>query len=104
MNNHDDLPLFRWKPPQVEVIPFPCRSRIGKIRRTAQLLDENTQKAASAHWKRTTADLERQMERAGISEDRIAAELADFHDAVKVELHRRARQSGRTHRDGGDAA
>lgn len=104
MSGHDDIPLLRWNPPQVEVIPFPCASRVGKIRRTAQLLSENTKKVASAHWRRTTGDLERQMKRVGIDDDRIAAELANFYDAVKVELYRRAHQSGRTSHDGGDAA
>jgi hypothetical protein len=38
--NENDLPLFRWSPPECIVIPFPSTRRIGKIRRTAEVLLE----------------------------------------------------------------
>ena len=103
MDCHTDLPLFSWSPPQVEVIPFPCRARVGKIRRTAQQLDENTKRGAEAYWRRTVADMRRQMERAGISAGRIEEELHVFFDAVQRELNRRACSNGAS-QPGGDAA
>lgn len=104
MDRHTDLPLFRWTPPSVEVIPFPCRARVGKIRRTAQQLDEDTKRGAEAYWRRTVTDLRRQMERAGVSAARIEAELRVFFDEVQSELNRRARGSIRNHPEEGGAA
>ncbi len=104
MDRHSDLPLFRWTPPPVEVIPFPTTKRVGKIRRTAQQLYESTQRGAEAYWRRTVTDLRRQMERAGIAEDRIERELRAFFDAVQGELNRRACQAVRRQPEGGDAA
>ena len=103
MDNHSDLPLFSWTPPMVEIIPFPAAKRVGKIRRTAQLLDENTARGAEAYWRRTVSDLHRQMDRAGVPADRIEAELRSFFDAVQEELTRRS-YAGRQSRPGGDAA
>ncbi|RIX97159.1 hypothetical protein D3218_19035 [Aureimonas flava] len=81
--------MFRWTPALAEVIPFPCRARIAKVRRTAQILDETTPQGADAYWERTVSDLRRQMQAAGILGDRIDAELRTFFDAVQAELYRR---------------
>lgn len=101
--SHDDLPLFRWTPPSAEVIPFPVARRVGKIRRTAQLVDESTDKAARAHWNRTVDDLTRQMARAGIPPEHIEAELRAFSGAVLAELAKRS-QGASGFRPGGDVA
>lgn len=103
MDQHSDLPLFRWTPPVVEVIPFPMTKRVGKIRRTAEMLDENTQRGAEAYWRRTVTDLRRQMQRAGVPDDRIDRELRQFFDAVQSELNVRAARKNQS-RPGGDAA
>lgn len=103
MSHHDDLPLFRWTPPQVEVIPFPCRSRVGKIRRTAEYLTGSTQRGRDAYWRRAVTDLTNQMRRAGIADDRIDQEIADFRDGVEAEL-RRLVYRGHSAMPGGDAA
>lgn len=103
MDHHADLPLFRWTPPQVEVIPFPCRSRIGKARRVADMIFGTTDRGAEAYWLRTLSDLRRQMARVGIPDDRIEMEIDAFRVAVQKELDRRA-YAGQISRPGGDAA
>ncbi|MBO0905575.1 DUF6074 family protein [Jiella sonneratiae] len=97
------LPLFDWSPPTADVIPFPAKARVGKIRRTAEMIDETTTRGAEAYWRRTVSDLRRQMERACVPADRIETELRAFFDAVQTELTRRA-YAGHRSRPGGDAA
>ena len=99
-----DLPLLRWASPAAEIIPFPAGKRIGKIRRTAQLVTESTDRAATAHWNRTVADITRQMERAGIPAERVAQELKAYTGAVLTEATRLSRGSIQSWPDGGDAA
>lgn len=47
-----------------------------------------TKKGVEAHWKRSLADLRRQMERAGIDAEIIEREVASFEVAVQSELGR----------------
>lgn len=86
-----DLPLFRWQPPTAEVIPFPCRARVGKIRQTADLiLASQTNRAANARWRQVSDGIVKQMERAGIADAVIRAEVRVFADAVGAEVARRS--------------
>lgn len=89
MNRHDDLPLFRWTPPKVEVIPFPIAKRTGHVRRIAERIQSSrTDREAEALWKRALDTTVRQMERAGIEEARIEVELAALHHCVGREMQR----------------
>lgn len=89
MTQHHDLPLFRWTPPIVEIIPFPVSKRVGHIRRVAaRLKSSRTQREADAGWKQAVDSIGRQMERVGISADRINDELRSFHVGVIGELRR----------------
>ncbi len=92
IDKHGDVPLFRWSPPTADVVPFPCRRRIGRIRRMADLLiAASTDRARNARWRQTTDAMAEQMMRAGFDADCIAAELEAFHDAVQREIDRRVR-------------
>jgi hypothetical protein len=86
---HSELPLFAWKPP-VKVILFPLTKRVGKIRHTAQKLSERHGDDATLYWKQVVAANRKHLERVGLSEGEIDAELRAFFDAVQAELNRMA--------------
>lgn len=88
VDRHDDLPLFRWSPPACQVIAFPTTKRIGKIRRTAQILSEKSGKAADRYWQQVVGGMRSQMTTAGIPEGEIEAELRAFFAAVQIEMVR----------------
>ena len=98
----DDLPLFGWRASiSATVIPFPAGNRVGKIRRTAEILISSTNKAADYHWRRTVDDMTRQMERAGLDDGTIQEEIGNFQTCVQAEMSRITR---RPCRPGGDVA
>lgn len=73
----------------VEIVPFPARMRVGHIRRTAdRIVNSRTDREAQAFWKRAVEGLWRQMEKAGVPEDRIDIEVAAFHRCVQAEVTR----------------
>ncbi|WP_430981663.1 DUF6074 family protein [Mesorhizobium ciceri] len=80
------------------VICFPMRRRVGKIRRTAELLLDRRGRAADHYWRQTVAGVVGQLTRAGLTEAAIRTEVQTFSDAVQEELRRAAR------RNEGDAA
>jgi hypothetical protein len=85
-----------------EIIPFPAKNRVGHIRRTAdRIYFSRTAREAEAYWRRAVDGLRRQMEKAGIDDDRIEAELRTFHDCVQAEMARIARHPCQP---GGDVA
>ena len=89
MSEHADLPLFAHRSGKPAVIPFPAKARVGKIRRMVEVVTSiGTKKGVEAHWKRSLADLRRQMERAGIDAEIIDREVASFEAAVQSELSR----------------
>lgn len=96
------LDLLKWRPAQVEIIPFPAKNRIGHIRRTAdRIFNSRTNREAEAYWKRAVDGLGRQMRKAGVDEDTIEAELQTFHHCVQAEMARIAQYPCQP---GGDAA
>lgn len=90
----DDLPLFEWQPP-VTVLLFPLSKRVGKVRQTAVKLLRRHGDDADLYWKQVVAANRRHLERVGLDEHQIAAELRAFFDAVQVEMARQS-YSGRT--------
>ncbi|WP_425349327.1 DUF6074 family protein [Consotaella salsifontis] len=98
-----DLPLFQWQQPECEIIPFPGKNRVAKIRRAAEMLESTTDRGAAAYWRRLTDDMARQMARAGISAERIEAEIEDFFGEVLKEVHRHG-GFGNRHGNGDGAA
>ncbi|WP_353642947.1 DUF6074 family protein [Mesorhizobium sp. WSM2239] len=97
-DQHRDLPLFRWTPPACVVIPFPTVKRIGKIRRTVEVLSGRNGKSADQYWHQIISGMRSQMIAAGLPDDVIEAELRSFADAVFVTMNRGCQ------RPGGDAA
>ncbi|RWK06517.1 DUF6074 family protein [Mesorhizobium sp.] len=89
MHRDDLLPLFAWKPP-VRIILFPLTKRIGKVRHTAKMLAGKQGDEATLYWRQVIAANRRHLERVGLSETDIEAELRSFFDAVQGELIRMA--------------
>ncbi|TIW62989.1 MAG: hypothetical protein E5V48_02710 [Mesorhizobium sp.] len=75
------------------VICFPMRRRLGKIRRTAELLSARRGRSADHYWRQTVAGLVGQLSRVGMAESEIRREVQAFSDAVQEELQRAARRS-----------
>lgn len=95
-DQHADLPLFRWAPPPVQIIPFPTSKRIGLIRRTAERIHQSrTQREADAIWQRTQDTAWRQMEKAGVDVCRIGTEVDILLASIRRELNRLGRQPSR---------
>ncbi|CAI2932465.1 protein of unknown function [Aminobacter niigataensis] len=65
-----------------EVIPFPTSRRVGKIRRTAQVLSEKTGKGADHYWRQVIEGMRSQMRAAALSDEVIDRELEDFASHV----------------------
>lgn len=83
------LDLLEWQPGQAQVIPFPAQKRVGHIRRTAdRIVTSRTDREARAFWKRAVEGLWRQMEKAGVPEDRIEFEVDTFACCVQAEVTR----------------
>ncbi|TPL49212.1 hypothetical protein FJ937_17180 [Mesorhizobium sp. B2-4-4] len=81
-----------------EVICFPMRRRLGKIRRTVEMLSARNGRAADHYWRQTVAGLVAQLCRAGLAEFEVRREVHAFSAAVQKELQRGLR------RNDGDAA
>lgn len=99
--SRDILPLFNWQQP-CKVILFPLINRVGKVRRTAQLLSSKHGEDAVLYWKQVMAANRRHLTRVGLDEQAINTELRSFHDAVQSEMIRQAYSGGRG--NGGGAA
>jgi hypothetical protein len=80
-----ELPLLNWRP-CCQVVPFPLERRVGKIRRTAEVLGERHGKGADHYWKQVVSGIASQMQRAGVPADVIAFEIHQFSEAVQLEL------------------
>ena len=89
----DRLPLFAWQPPR-QVLLFPLSKRVGKTRRTAQILSSKHGEDASLYWKQVVSAARKHLLRVGLTEEEIEEQLSEFFDAVQAELVRLA-YSGR---------
>lgn len=69
-----------------EVIPFPAKKRVGKIRRTAEVLFNRSGRSAECYWRQVRDGMVSQMERAGLPPDVIDLEVRDFFNAVQMEM------------------
>lgn len=70
------------------IIPFPIRKRVGKIRRTVDVLSDRQGKGADHYWKQVVAGLRSQMAASGLPDDIIEGELRSFSDCVFSRLGR----------------
>lgn len=91
------LPLFDWTPP-TRILLFPVHRRVGRIRRVAtSLLSKKSDRTAALEWERTMSAMAKQLAAVGLSEYATEQYLADFREAVELEMQRQAyvsRQSG----------
>lgn len=83
-----DLPLFNWNPPVCTVLVFPLSRRVGKIRRTAEVLASKSDKSALQYRATVLEAMHSQMAKAQLSQKTIAFEIAAFEAAVERELNR----------------
>ena len=83
-----DLPLFNWQPPACTVLAFPLSKRVGKIRRTAEVLSGKNGKAAIQYRATIIESTRGQMAKSGLSEAIIESEIRAFETAVERELNR----------------
>ncbi|QND57879.1 DUF6074 family protein [Mesorhizobium huakuii] len=89
MVRDDDLPLFRWQPVGVEVIPFPLIRRVGKIRDVAsKMLAKSTDRHAESYRDQVTTGLVGHLNRLGIPEQERDEQLGQFWSAVQSEIIR----------------
>lgn len=95
------LSLLEWTAPACRMIPFPCDRRIGKVRRTAEILSTKNGDAASAYWRQVVNTLARQLDAAGVHETERDRQCRLFFEAVQGELRR---LTCRDRHPGGDAA
>lgn len=85
----DDLPLFNWKP-SCRVIPFPAAKQIGRITHVAGKLYDRRQseKAWNQYWTQVVEPMAARMEKVGLSNRTIIAEIDAFEEAVLAEVRR----------------
>lgn len=84
----DQLDLFsgqpKSEPSSADMIPFPCKHRVGKARRVAEvILSQPTDKASASYWRSIIGTMDRQMRKAGVADDRIERELDAFKALVQ---------------------
>lgn len=73
-----------------QMIPFPLKSRVGKVRRCAEVLQNSANQAArDAYWKRTCQQLREKLEDVGIDDATIDNQIRHFRQAVQEEYVRR---------------
>ncbi|RUX97251.1 DUF6074 family protein [Mesorhizobium sp. M7D.F.Ca.US.004.01.2.1] len=65
-----------------DILPFPTNRRVGKIRRTVEVLSDRSGKGADQYWKQVIAGMRTQMVSAGLADDVIERELRAFADEV----------------------
>lgn len=81
-----DLPLFAWQP-ATQILTFPMNRRIGKIRRTAQVMAKQpTPRARKSYYSRIDLALGEQMLRTGVKPSTINAERDAFWKAVADQM------------------
>ncbi|TPM33719.1 hypothetical protein FJ955_02975 [Mesorhizobium sp. B2-2-2] len=83
---HNRLPLVEWPPVECQIVPFPTKNRLGKIRRTAEILGGRHGKGADQYWQQVIGGMRSQMEKAGLPTSVIETELQGFADAVLARL------------------
>ena len=75
---------------ECEMIPFPLASRIGKVRRCAEVLQKSpTNAARDVYWKKTINQLGDKLADIGIPDGEISRQIRQFREAVQQEYLRR---------------
>lgn len=84
--SHNRLPVVPWQPTMCHIVPFPAKKRVGKIRRTAEILGGRQGKGADHYWQQVVTGLRSQMKKSGLAPAIIESELRGFADAVFAKL------------------
>jgi hypothetical protein len=74
---------------ECQMIPFPLKARVGKVRRVAEVYQRKTGKDQAAYWRTEVQRLGDHLYDLGFENDLIDAELLDFKRAVQSEINRR---------------
>ena len=85
----NQMNLFDWVPHR-QVLAFPLARRIGKIRRTAEVLERKQGKDADAYWLSQCRALADHLLSLGYSEIEMHQEIIAFQSTVQAELVRRS--------------
>lgn len=71
-----------------QVLVFPVRANVAKVRRCASMLIRKKGKAADHYWQRTVEPIAQRLAKAGVPHSIIQAEIKTFSDAVHREMQR----------------
>lgn len=83
------------------IIAFPQGRNIGRVRHVAtKFLAQAEGRPRDAYWRRIINNLVGQLEKAGIDQQEIEHQVADFHYAVQAELDLRTCYRGQGTGDG----
>ncbi|KRB51802.1 hypothetical protein ASE04_09740 [Rhizobium sp. Root708] len=75
---------------ECQMIPFPLKARVGKVRRCAEVLQTTAHKATrESYWFRTVAQLRAKLEEIGLPDEQVREQVRGFRTAVENECHRR---------------
>ncbi|NEK36310.1 hypothetical protein GR253_19575 [Rhizobium leguminosarum] len=87
--DHSDLPLFAWRPPVCDVLPFPLARRVGKIRDVAsKLVAKTTERSADYYFSQVSEALVAQLSKIGIPDHEQDEQIGAFWSAVNQEVAR----------------
>lgn len=68
-----------------QIIPFPLKSRVGKVRRVAEVLRSTPhQPTRDSYWLRTVGQLKDKLESLGLDDKLIREEIGGFRSAVQA--------------------
>ncbi|TIL45821.1 DUF6074 family protein [Mesorhizobium sp.] len=79
---HERPTLTAWQSVACKIVPFPAKMRVGKIRRTAEILGGRHGKDAEHYWQHVINGMRSQMKNSGLPVAVIESELKGFADAV----------------------
>ncbi|WP_455918781.1 DUF6074 family protein [Ensifer canadensis] len=75
---------------ECKMIPFPLASRVGKVRRCAEVLQTaNGQSNRDAYWRKTVGHFHEKLTELGLSDVEIRHQIAKFREAVQQEYLQR---------------
>ncbi|NTF43086.1 DUF6074 family protein [Rhizobium rhizogenes] len=74
---------------ECQMIPFPLKARVGKVRRVAEVYQRKTGNDQAAYWRTEVQRLGDHLAELGFEYDLINSELGEFKRAVQSEIDRR---------------
>lgn len=74
---------------ECQMIPFPLKARVGKVRRVAEVYQKKAGNDRAAYWRSEINRLADQLEALGFDGVEIDDQLGEFKQAVQSEINRR---------------